>query len=386
MSVLVTLAVTMSSCSDTDSLVVDHTVSDPDAVLKQTVLVYAVAANNLERYLGYDKKEMLEGMADVDLKKYSLLVYEVTSERRPRLIEVVDSGEGRVFQEIKSYGDDCFSTDPVRIAEVIEDMRVLRPSERYGIVFWSHGSGWSPTFSTHEKENDRVAAYAYGQDTDGYVTDSCDIIELADAIPSGVFDFIWFDCCYMAGIETAYQLRDKARWFVGYPTEIWSEGMPYDDTLPYIMREKYDLVAAAKLCFNWYDSRRRSATATVADLTLIEEVASAARPIFRNYTKPSDTKSFQTYHTRSDGPFYDFMQLAQAEASMSGSATEYAILKANWREFVIYSNVTDNDFRNKPFDKANCCGMSTHMFSSSGSMKESYYRQLDWYKRVYSEE
>lgn len=70
-------------------------------------------------------------------------------------------------------------------------------------------------------------------------------MRLADAIPDGVFDFIWFDACYMSGIETAYELRDKCDTFVAYPTEVYTPGMPYNLTIPYILKETPDLKSAA---------------------------------------------------------------------------------------------------------------------------------------------
>lgn len=50
---------------------------------------------------------------------------------------------------------------------------------------------------------------------------------LKQSVPSGVFELILFDACYMGGVETAYALRDKAQYIISSPARVVADGMPY---------------------------------------------------------------------------------------------------------------------------------------------------------------
>ena len=94
-------------------------------------------------------------------------------------------------------------------------------------------------------------------------------------LPDGCFDFIWFDCCYMSCIELAYQLRHKTRYFVAYPTEVYSPGLDYSAAIPELLKPVADLPAAAKTIYDYYTYRVSYAPAAVTigvfDLSVIEE-------------------------------------------------------------------------------------------------------------------
>lgn len=40
--------------------------------------------------------------------------------------------------------------------------------------------------------------------------------DFASAIPDGQFNFILFEGCFMAGLEVAYELKDKTQYIVGF--------------------------------------------------------------------------------------------------------------------------------------------------------------------------
>lgn len=48
------------------------------------------------------------------------------------------------------------------------------------------------------------------------------------------FDYLIFDACFMANIETLYDLRAGFDYIVASPCEIMAAGFPYDRTVPYL--------------------------------------------------------------------------------------------------------------------------------------------------------
>lgn len=380
---------------------------DDNGPRKRSILLYAVASNNLSSNLVSDKNEILKAAKGMDLRGLSMLVYEVTRSADPQLLELKRINRDSVaFVKVKGYDKSLYSTDPRRISEVMGDVRALRPSDSYGLILWSHGTGFDPSFPTHGEDeasvrmgqngdivvsSDLPELYSFGMDNDpskdpGY-NDAIDIDELADAIPDHMFDFIWFDACYMSGIETIYELRDKCDYFVGYPTEVYTPGMAYDLTVPYLLREQPDLKGAAEVFFNYYAEHAqqvyRVATVAVVDMSQLETVADLCKGIYAGGIIPS-VSGLQKYSRDSFGPFYDFGQYTSLMAESNKEHVSAEEIAESLSKLVIYKAATPSDFNFQPIVAENYSGISCfRLDSSDSSEKAEYYRTLDWYKRVY---
>lgn len=352
---------------------------------RRTILVYAVASNNLASDFNDDCEEMLTGMNGIDNERYTLLLYRVLRSGAVDLLEATFHNTGYEFESIKQYDNKTLSTDPDRLSEVIEDVKSLRPAEEYGLIFWAHGSSWEPTFSDHNKSQEDVenlpVFYAYGGDQTTGVTDWMDIDEMARALPDGEFEFIWFDNCFMSSIEVIYQLRNKAKYLAAYPTEIYSFGAPYHSAIPLLMQDKYDLRGALYETFYFYNFQDMACTVALMDLSKIEKVADLCRIAYTDYELP-DTSGLQVYSRFSYGPYFDFAQLTKVIAKQNGNFSVYEFEKA-MDEFVIYKDCSRLNFSRKPIDPGNYSGISAHAYKVY-TQNDDYYRSLDWYKRVFN--
>lgn len=86
----------------------------------RTLLIYAVASNNLSTYLEKDVQEMIEAAPDVAGlgKDVRVLLYSVASKNATEatLTELTREGGGSYsFKTIKTYDRNRFSTDPERM-------------------------------------------------------------------------------------------------------------------------------------------------------------------------------------------------------------------------------------------------------------------------------
>lgn len=387
------IAMSMSSCGDNEP-------DNPDVPgepgetgnVKTTVLLYAVASNNLYGNLVEDKEEMVAAARQMNLEGLRMLVYQVTPYDVPALLELQKLNDGSLaFVTVKEYDRELYSTDPERISSVIDDVRSAYESELYGLVLWSHGTGLDPFSSTRSlAEDSHPMMHSFGSDKnpDKNPTyyDQINIDELADAIPDNVFDFIWFDACYMSGIETIYELRDKCNRFVGYPTEVFTPGMPYDLTLPYILAENPDLEGGAKAFFDYYAGHPspgyRAATVCVADMDKLEAVADYCKAAYAGTAAPV-TSGLLRYTRGSVGPFFDFGQYTGRMAALNGNAPSFEEFDNKLGEMVIFSAATERDFNYNEINPENFSGISCHVFVDDGSRKSEFYKTLDWYKRVY---
>ncbi|MCM1491315.1 MAG: clostripain-related cysteine peptidase [Muribaculum sp.] len=364
-----------------------------ETAAKRTVLIYAVASNNLDSYLQKDIDEMLQAAPDIHGlgKNVNVLLYSVdgksaTEATLARLVET--SGGNWGFQTLKSYDRKTFSTDPVRMRQVFADVRSVSPSENYGLVFWSHGTGWFPDFNTHQVPG---MQRSFGWDTYQGVTDKCDLIELADAVPDRMFDYIWFDVCYMMGIEVAYQLRNKCDFIAGYPTEDWSPGMNYDVTLPMLAALEPDLKGAAKAFFDYYNNSNMAVTVSLISTSGLDRLAAAASDIYKSGIRPGDAFGMQDYGRSPYRGLYDFGQFTRAYLSNIVDNTENGQLKtenltadfnAALSEVLLYGGCSSKDFYGNAnaFNPDIYSGFSCHFPGTSSADKEEYFRSLDWTK------
>lgn len=366
----------------------------------KTVLVYAVASNNLSSDLISDKAEMLAGLRNIDLTKNNWLVYNVVSADDIALLKATkDEKTGEVyFETVREYDNDILSTDPKRMREVIAYAYDTFPSESRGLIFWAHGSAWSYGNNNHVEDDEKdipsdgttsvpeifapVAAYAYGGDQTTGATDWTNIDEMASAIPDGKLDFIWFDNCYMSSIEVMYQIRNKAHWFIGYPTEIYAPGSPYDETIPLLMQETPDYIGAAKACYDWYMKDNYAVTMCVADLTKIEPLAEQCSLAQTNF-EPVSVSGLMKYSRGSLGPYYDLGQYMRRVAENEGSQFDEDAFGKALDEFVVYKAHSPRNFAGQTIEPENYSGINVHAYGVSAKENDEYYRTLDWYIRTF---
>ncbi|MBD5275968.1 MAG: hypothetical protein HDS37_07760 [Bacteroides sp.] len=359
------------------------------ASTSRTLLIYAVASNNLSSDLVSDKNEMIKAAPDVAGlgRDVRVLLYSVpsTAATHATLSELKKDASGDWnFKEVKSYDRNTFSTDPVRMREVFTDLRKEAPAANYGLIFWSHGTGWLPNFSDHKLPEG--IQRSYGMDKYQGVTDYCDIDQLAAAIPDNMFDYIWFDLCYMMGVEVAYQLRDKCEYIAGYPTEDWSMGMNYDTTLPMLAAPFPDLAAAGRAFFNYYDEQDMAVTVTVMKTDGLERLAQAAADIYASGSRPASAVGLQNY-SRLKTPLYDFGQFTKRYLNFPDpvAAGLEEELDAALRDITLYAGCSTRNFNGtiNAFDPAIYSGLSCFFPGTASAEVEDYYDSLDWPQRVY---
>lgn len=365
----------------------------PMEAVERTVLMYAVASNSLSYNLDLDMKEIQQVAASLDLKKSRLLIYSVQLDPKtgetmqPKLQRLVKMSYGYDFQTIKEYDDQNRSTDTERIAAVIADVKYFSPSDKYGLILWSHADAWlpSPTWTATD-----AAQYAFGQDKDGKESHYCEMPDLAATIPAGMFDFIWFDSCYMANVETLYQFRGKADYLVGSVTELSEYGMPYDVTLPELLKKDVDLVKTAALEYNTYITQTKLPfTVSVLDLNKVENLADVTARCYSDFNCLDGTTGLQCYSRRVNPALYDFGQYTREIVRQNHPEASDELLadfQKALEDVVVYKATTDRSFTGQNMNRANYSGLSCHRLSNQTELKgEKFYRTLDWYSRVYGD-
>ena len=355
---------------------------DPDAPVvpvKRTILVYMVASNSLgvNRRDQMDLDEMDRAVEHGELNGCRLLVYRIgPDDDIPLLFEIKKGWRGTAeHQTLETYdGTKGASVTAARMSQVIADAKLHAPAKDYGLILWSHGTGWAPSLTTRAAAPRRV----FGEDNGATMA----LDQLAAAIPVGTFSWIYADVCYMGAIEVAYQLRNSCRYFVGYPTEIPGRGMPYDLTLPCLCANQAQLVKACQETFDYYDIQtgaNRTFSAVVVDCSYLDQMAAICRLIQSTSPVQPSLSSLQCYNLNGSRFLYDFMQyyLEMADESLAVRMQDI------YEKTVLYRISTPMIFNRIMIDQDNFSGLSTYVLGTSPGTNDNYYRTLDWFRAVY---
>lgn len=371
LALAVTLCLTAISCKKDDK---------PDRSCHRTLLVYIADNNNLSSYSRGDVEEMRQGVLDGALNGGRLLIFLANEKKGPALYEMDETGE---LNLLKQYGDGFLSTDPEAFRLVCDDMRRLAPNEDYGLVLWSHSSGWMSRPPSGPRSNSGQL-YSWGDDGGHTMT----IPQLQTALDGQGFSFIYFDCCFMGNAESLYQLRSAAPVFVASPTEVLGRGMPYDQNLScFFASGNADLTNAAKNTFKYYDTQTgsdRSCTIAVYNTSAFDKLAAVARKIMEQNSSLSEgTDILQYGYDVNDiyfnGYFYDMYQYLTLLCGENMALK--AELDAAWSSLVTYEAHTPRFWGRYSLEGAH--GLSCFIYPQHQLLGSEFgYTYLDWFNNV----
>ena len=206
----------------------DDPADDPEPLtnVHRTVLVYQVAQNSLgvAAYQRADSVEMMKAYKDVPANGRLLLF--IDDANNPRIYQIdATTSEPRL---VRQWATDEVSTSPTFFRSVLEWVQQFSPSDEYGLVMWSHATGW-PTV----KERTVARLKSFGIDDGRSMgTDTgteLDIDDMASAMEAANLHarFVFFDCCLMGGVEVAYALRNVTDYIIASPTPTPANGANY---------------------------------------------------------------------------------------------------------------------------------------------------------------
>lgn len=367
-------------------------------------LIYAVNHNNLASDLIQNRNQILNAASSFNPITDKVLLYSYES-GGCTLKELIYGSSGPEFKVIKNYEKGVLSTTPDRITEVIEYVAAAYPACDKTLFLWGHGLGpVNPSKYSHlpadpvqksslrSTKDDILFSFGgeYIDDISGKM-DYIDLDKLSESIPSGMFRTIWFDCCYMSSIEVAYQLRNKCRYFVAYPTEIYRDGLPYHKVLPYTVGETPDLVYAAKELFDLYNTKGYAVTVSVMDLSKIEQFAESVKDYVSKLEKEPDFTDIVNYsrltmprpNSSVKHPYYDLIGWLRKGADNSPELrSKFNALKSAYNNMMIYTASGTRDFNGHIIDPEGYFGISFYPYNNDNSQRDNYYHKLDWWQDV----
>lgn len=273
-----------------------------------TIMVY-MCGTDLESRSGMGTSDLQE-MLNADLgDNVNLLVYtggcskwqnNVVSSTKNQ-IYLINNGKMKLLEEYKAVS----MTDPNTLTTFIKWCDDNYPANRNMLIFWDHGSG---------------SINGYGYDEKFKTSGSMDLSEINQALKKSrvTFDFVGFDACLMATLETALMLTDYADYMIASEETEPGVGWYYTDWLTAL--GKNTSMATVEIGKNIVDDfvetcaekcRGQKTTLSVVDLAELEKTVPAD---FKDFAKSaSELIQNDEYKTVSDAR-YNTREFAQASA------------------------------------------------------------------------
>lgn len=370
---------------------VDDKVDRWTGVYERTVLIYMASENNLgtDGFAAGDISEMEKG-AKVLPDAVNLILFQDAPGTNSVLYKIDRNGR----KVVKDYGADLVSTDVNVLKQVVSDVESMFPQKEYGMLMWSHATGWQPANLLSRSGVSR----SFGQDTNpGSLASQMDIPDMAKALRSfPKFKFIMFDACFMQCIEVAYDLKDVTDYIIGAPCEIPGPGAYYDKLVPALFSANptYDLVD------NYWQPYKAEndedpnggygAVIAALDCSQVDNFTAVTREVLPAYQKDMafDTDSLQMYLPYNTwvrdaiSPYYDI----KGEMQQVLSAGDYEKWESALNRLIVAKGSTQSFFSeyhnpNVFVNQAKFSGLAGYIphFYPDSEKWDSLFRKTAWY-------
>lgn len=224
-----------------------------------TFLTYIAAHNDLH-WMGDQSLDQILGVGSTPAAVHGVLF-----DSENGAVRCIAGDPGKVVEQEQL--NDFDSGDPDRLIETAQWVFERYRADHYGLILWSHGSGWQPheieriakkargdgqvdkqeaterakapgsfalfrstlkTILSKEKAAERAICF---DDGTGHSLDTIELDRVTGEIANSIgqkLDLIGMDACLMANLEVAYQLRRHVAYMVASEELVPGHSWPYD--------------------------------------------------------------------------------------------------------------------------------------------------------------
>ncbi len=378
---MLALALLCAACSDDD----DDGISTSDNSLRRVVIVYIIGENSLSSIASSDLQEMRDGMSSIP-EDCELVVYYDTSDRtrdRTEMPTIVSMDSVNGEQEVYSFAEDVDSADGEQMESTLRYILDRYPAKEYGLIMWSHGSGWIPRSGSTKKKTIGVDNNKNNTSNIGSEMEISTMKQVLEDL--GVtWKYIFYDVCFMQCVEVAYELRQLTEWSLGSPAEIPDTGAPYDILMPYFFEAtNYAKDIVEKYYQSYMNSKgliisavKSSELETFANATanVVSNVSEFTTTDIQHYCEYKSNTLYKPeyydmgsciYHWTDESTYSTWEQALDA-------AVPYRYCTSSW--LTVYSGVTAT-----MTDAEHFAGVSMYFPISGRTALNTAWRDYDWY-------
>ena len=375
LSIYLLLLLTTFSC-------IDETECEFEIPKGRTLLIYLAGDNSLSDEV-VDIFEALKEGWDPKTMGQLVVLADSKDNDRPMLIKFGERKGQTVTDTLREYVNKN-SASPELFSQVIADTKVIAPGESYGLLLFSHATGWLPEGSF----SDPIGWKSRSDGTKGIVPRSIfednkremELTDFAAAIPDGMFEFIASEMCFMSGVEIAYALRNKTDYLLASAPEMLSPGFTpiYKTSLGLLYKPKADLEGFAQVHFNYIEAQQgafRSGAISLVRTSEMESLVALTREIAPSLTQIEIDKV--QYYDRNGKPhlFFDYGDYMKQKAT----SEQIARLEILLDKAVIFKRNTPKLIN---IDIIKHSGLSVYIPQDALLRLNKAYEDTDWWKAI----
>lgn len=344
---------------------------DPSDKLKRTVLVYLGRDNDLNDSSEEKREAIIEGW---DGRGGNLLIYQdlPTGATLEAVTKEKETHNSRILYQERNEN----SADPAVFKKIIQQMLSEYPADSYGLILFSHASGWLPESTL---TNPRLGTRSLIKDREEWM----ELPDFANAIPDHLFEFIIFEACYMGGIEVAYELKDKTNYLLASPAEILSPGFRevYRTSVSKLFLPAPDLTSFASdiNAHLGVGSTFESLTLSLVRTSALPELARWVRQYSMPLPFPS-TDEMQFFNRSSNHLFFDFGQHFSRLAESLSQKDELKKLLANCLVTTYFTRSFLYQYGGFKIDHYS--GLTTYIAQEDFPYLNESYKKLKWSQAI----
>lgn len=333
----------------------------------RTLLVYLGRDNNLNGKSEDKREKIIEGWNG---EGGNLVIYQDLPEGAT--LEVIYRKKNENLSKVLYEGRSENSASAEVFKRVIEEAVAECPAESYGLIVFSHASGWLPDATLNSPRSIVVDNNVW-----------MNLPDFANAIPDNQFEFILFEACFMAGIEVAYELKDKAEYILGSPAEILSPGFfqVYSTSINLLFEPEANLKAFTEAVYNYQEQELpfSSVTLSLIRTSPLPELAAWVRENAKEEAYPS-IAGIQVFDRYSYHLFFDFEQhfarmtdAALARMELAMLIEKCMVVKYNTPTFLLsYSGFRINNYS----------GLTTYINQERFPYLNEEYQKTKWAQAI----
>lgn len=290
---------------------------EPIEPCDKTIIMYFPWSTDLTYYFQTNITDMESAIRKAAIPGERVVVFFASSQTEAELFEIVLENGSCVRKPLKNYqfSNNEYTTE-TGLTKIIADFKAFAPAESYSMIIGCHGLGWisseAGSRSLYDKSN-----YKYHWEGQGFLTRffggrtadcQTELSTLAASIiNNGIkMEYILFDDCYMANVETSYVLRNATDHLIASTSEIMARGLPYATVGQYLLgKPNYKAIVDGFYDFYSHYSKPYGAL-SVIDCSQIEGLASVVKRINNDYTfDSSKLKNIQKLDGYNPSIFFD---------------------------------------------------------------------------------
>lgn len=397
--IIACIVITVSACSE------KHEVPEPEPT-PQTLIVYMVGTS-LNWAFDNNKDDIVEALNKNIKGQSRVIIVRHTDKQTLQAIEIEYNNGKSEEKEFATYTLPT-SMDQSTLSYIFKDITSRAAALSYGLIIGSHGWGWIPIadYESEIKYNGMARSMMKHVDRElprEYITrflgetstpsNIFDVKTLSEALSATgkKFEYILFDACFMANVETLFDLRYNTKYVVASLCEIMGKGFPYEQTLPHLLKnggKSYDLNMAAKSFHDYYKAlsdsgSTASGSVAVIDCAGLDALAEQMGKVNQTLNPDFSAKSIQTYEGGTNHIFYDLGDYVNKACSDEQNKTAFMqqlqncvvakyTLERFWSAYI--------NQRNYPINTEVFSGMTT---SAPSLLCRKSYAETSWYQATH---